>query len=132
MSGQKLTLEDVLKEVESTELKQEFSDDATETAWRVEKMDLTDTDIVRIEENVPFYWKGVTGCNTNERAQPEYRKTRDEWVKKKMFEHSNWQWTRYGMISATGRCSSSIDYWTSVRKCSCSGTLKCFIEFSKP
>ena len=131
MENQKLKIEDILKEIESTELNVLSLLDFNETAPEVNSLQLRNSDIVRIEENVPFGWSGVTGCNNNERAQSEYRKTLAEWVKNKMYEYRNWRWIRYGSSEATGRCSQYDDIWTG-RRCNCRGTLKCFIEFRKP
>jgi hypothetical protein len=132
MPGKRLSLEEHLQEVESHELNEREFQDLSEDFLGLDKNTLENADIVRIEEDVPFYWSGVSGCNDNTRAQNEYLKTRNEWAKNKIFEYRQWRWVKFGALSANGRCRQSQDPWTNVRKCSCSGTLKCFIEFIKP
>lgn len=127
----KLKLEDLLEKIETTELTHDFVANLDETSFNYKSLNLSNSDIVRIEEDVSFSWSGVTGCNSNDRAQSEYQNTLKAWVKNKLFEYRNWSWVRYGAIEANGRCSQSKDPWTGVRRCGCSGKLKCYIEFRK-
>ena len=104
----------------------------SDSVYEADNLNLTDSDIVRIEENVPFHWSGVTGCNNHDRAQNEYKKTLTNWVKNKMYEHRNWRWIRYSATEAIGRCTQYRDRWTGKRSCLCRGSLKCYIEFRRP
>ncbi|MCG2419366.1 hypothetical protein K8089_10055 [Aequorivita sp. F47161] len=127
----KLKLEDLLEHIETSKLAIDFGADLDETSLNFKSLNLSNSDIVRIEEDVRFSWSGVTGCNSNDRAQSEYQQTLKAWVKNKLYEHRNWSWVRYGATEANGRCNSSKDPWTGVRRCGCSGKLKCYIEFRK-
>lgn len=126
-----LKIEQLSEEVENIEFKESISIKLDETAHEFKNLTIEKSDIVRIEESVRFSWSGVTGCNTQERADAEYSNTLNSWVKNKMFEYRNWRWVRYGTNGVSGSCSRSRDRWTGVRSCGCRGHLKCYIEFRK-
>ncbi|MFK5855084.1 MAG: hypothetical protein QM503_03060 [Bacteroidota bacterium] len=127
-----LKLDDLSEELENLEFKNIVKTEMNETAYEIKSLSIEKSDIVRIEESVYFSWGGVTGCNTQERADGEYSKVLKSWVKNKMYEHRNWRWVRYGTNGVSGTCNSFRDRWTNVRSCGCRGHLKCYIEFRKP
>jgi len=129
---EKQKLENIIEEINSQEFQHQTLEKFNETTFKLDKLNQLDSDIVRIEETVPFSWSGVRGCNDNERAQSVYKEVLTNWVKDKMFEHRNWEWVRYGATEANGRCHESRDRWTNERSCGCRGGLKCYIEFLKP
>ena len=63
---EKHKLEDVLEEIETQELQNQLFIDLSDSVYEADNLNLTDSDIVRIEENVPFHWSGVTGCNNHD------------------------------------------------------------------
>lgn len=129
MSNDFQALEDVLIEESYTE---EKSDELSEEAAELGSISIQNSDIVRIEENVYVNWSGVSSCNHRSRIESEVRSALKRWVERKMYEHRNWRWVRYGAKASTVRCSQSRDVWTGVKSCGCRGHIPFYIEFRKP
>lgn len=129
-----LKLEDVLKVLEENSISEILSEELNETAHEFMSLKIADSEIVRIEGDAPFHWSGVRNCNNDADAQVNYKAAIAKWVQKKMFEHRDWRWVRYGAKSVEGRCTQYTPgtFSGGSRSCLCRGVLKCYIEFRKP
>jgi hypothetical protein len=112
----------------------ECADEVAFLAFEEEVLELSKDyagDILRIEESVGLGWSGVRGCNSQDRVNAEARAALERWVKDKLFQYRQLDLLRYGNGQGRVSCRSSGGNWGSARRCACSGSLPCFIEFKK-
>ncbi len=127
--SEKMRLEDILVEASSSEV---TSDEIFDEAAWASTISLPDSDVVRIEEQVPVSWNGVSSCDHTDRIQAEVNAAFRRWIERKLYEHRDWRYLRAGGKPGQVRCGSHKDPWTGKRSCGCRGALPFWIEFAKP
>ena len=131
MNNEYIRLEDIYVPEGDSELG--VRTETLEEAPELKSLEIAKNEILRIEENVPVYWSGVTGCCSQSRIDSNCDSAYKSWVQKKLYEYRHLRWVRYGHPAARISCSSGRLGWPNdERWCRARTTLECYIEFRKP
>tara|TARA_R110000868_G_scaffold284132_1_gene544612 strand:+ start:272 stop:1756 length:1485 start_codon:yes stop_codon:yes gene_type:complete len=86
--------------------------------------------LLRIEEQVDWLYRGVTGCA--ERAQAEAMNATNEWINKKKKQYPTYSVKKSGHLGGTAQTTTGQEGFPSnARYCRTLIRIRCFIEFNK-
>ena len=87
-------------------------------------------DLLRVEEDLPMSWSGVSSCCDRERIDNECKAQFDSWLGRQVSGHPGHQMVNYGHGGGSVRCSQSNSGWPDNRRsCRAGVTVRAFAEF---
>ena len=93
-------------------------------------LNLQQSEILRIEEEVSRSFSGVRGCSDSNTHNSNATAAMNEWAQRKIFENRNLRYIRFGHLGGTAYWTNRTA-WDGTRSCTGYVVIKCFIEFRK-
>jgi len=98
-----------------------------------DKIKINQESILRVEEQVRVFWRGVKSCCERSRITREVESEFARWVEKQKSAHKDLMFLKAHAAKSTITCRSSEGgVFDRESSCSASTTLACYIEFLRP
>lgn len=94
-------------------------------------LNLEQSEILRIEEEVSRRFSGVRSCSEPSTHNSNATAAMNEWAQRKIFENRDLRYVRFGHLGGTAHWTNRTA-WDGTRSCTGYVLIKCFIEFRKP